>query len=110
MKDFDDLAKLIPSFQRETNRFSYAYFQLFEDSQLAAIKSFLIDENKSLKMPTNEQLYDIMGSPKIKELKYPKAFIIPKYLMHFTKYSILRHGGCSLNELLIPFVLIEVGQ
>ena len=110
MKHFDEFAKLIPSFQQEINRFSYAYFQLFEDSQLTAVKSFLRDENKSLKTLANEQLYDMMGSPKIKELKYPKAFIIPKYLMHFTEYSILRHGSCSLNELLIPFVLIEVGQ
>lgn len=110
MKNFDDLAELIPSFQKEINRFSYAYFQLFEDSQLTAVKSFLIDKNKSLKVLTNEQLYGMMGSPKIKELKYPKAFIIPKYLMHFAEYSILRHGGCSLNELLIPFLLIEVGQ
>jgi hypothetical protein len=109
MKDFEDLIKQVPSFNKEINRFSYSYLQLFEESQVAAIKSFLGDESKALEILADERLLDIMGKPTTKELKYPKAFVIPKYIMHFSEQSILRHGGCSLCELLIPFVLIEVG-
>jgi len=108
MKEFNDLAKTIPSFRKEINRFSYSYLQLFDESQIVAIKSSIGQDEKALQMLTDERLFDLMGKPTIKELKYPKAFAIPKYIMHFGEYSILRHGGCSLNELLIPFVLIEV--
>jgi len=108
MEDFNSLTGKIPSFDKETNRFSYSYLQVFDDSQIAAINSFIKKDIKALKVLVGEEVHAKMGKSELKGLKYPKAFVIPKYIMHFTKDSILRHGSCSLNEILIPFVLIEV--
>lgn len=110
MKDFDSLETRIPNFDKDVNRFSYSYIQLFDDSQVAAVSKYLRENSRNLKEVKDEKLIQVMGRPNLKGLIYPKAFLVPKYLMHFSPASVLRHGGCSLNELLIPLVFMEVGR